>query len=172
MTRRIWQIFCERLQKSHYDTDFMTLADILRRAMRVRFKTRRVRRKRRAVSRGSAAHYRAHKKQAREIVERKVDELNALPHYQFTIKRIAIRNQKSRWGSCSAKGNLNFNYKVALLPEHLCDYVVVHELCHLREFNHSRRFWDLVAIAVPDYRARRAELRSRYNVIHRGVEKK
>jgi predicted metal-dependent hydrolase len=57
-------------------------------------------------------------------------------------------------------GNINFNYKIALLPPRLADYIVVHELCHLGEFNHSKAFWDLVAVAIPDYRERRAELRA------------
>jgi len=72
---------------------------------------------------------------------------------------VKIRDQSSRWGSCSWKGNLNFSYKLVLLPEHLADYVVVHELCHLREMNHSPRFWALVSQTVPDYRAKRRELK-------------
>mgnify|MGYP001607235311 CR=1 FL=1 len=73
--------------------------------------------------------------------------------YQFKIGRVSIKNHKSRWGSCSKKGNLNFNYKLALLPQELADYVIVHELCHLGEFNHSPKFWKLVARAIPNYKA-------------------
>lgn len=80
--------------------------------------------------------------------------------YGFALGRVAIKNHKSRWGSCSKKGNLNFNYKIALLPPELADYVIVHELCHLGEFNHSPRFWALVARTVPDHRALRARLRA------------
>ena len=64
---------------------------------------------------------------------------------------MAIRDQKSRWGSCSQKGNVNFNWKLVMAPPPALDYVVVHELCHLYEFNHSPRFWALVARHVPDY---------------------
>lgn len=65
--------------------------------------------------------------------------------------RVAIRDQKSRWGSCSQKGNVNFNWKLIMAPPEALDYVVVHELCHLYEFNHSPRFWALVSEQMPDY---------------------
>ena len=73
--------------------------------------------------------------------------------------RIAVRCQKSKWGSCSAKGNLNFNCLLLLAPVEVLDYVVVHELCHLLEMNHSERFWQSVADVMPDYRDRRRWLR-------------
>ena len=65
--------------------------------------------------------------------------------------RVAIRDQKSRWGSCSQKGNVNFNWKLIMVPPPALDYVVIHELCHLYEFNHSPRFWALVERQMPDY---------------------
>ena len=73
--------------------------------------------------------------------------------------RVSIRRQKTRWGSCSGKGNLNFNCLLALTPAEVQDYVVVHELCHRKEMNHSPRFWTEVARVLPDYSLRRKWLR-------------
>lgn len=72
---------------------------------------------------------------------------------------ITIRNQRSRWGSCSSRGNLNFNCLLMLAPPDIIDYVVVHELCHRREMNHSPLFWREVEKILPDYRARRKWLK-------------
>lgn len=76
-----------------------------------------------------------------------------------TYNRITIREQKTRWGSCSSAGNLNFNWKLVLMPGELLDYVVVHELAHRREMNHSPRFWAIVESELPDYRDRQAKLK-------------
>lgn len=80
------------------------------------------------------------------------------PQIGVTWNRVTLRNQSTRWGSCSSSGNLNFNYKLSQVPDHLFDYVVVHELCHLKELNHSSRFWSLVQQVIPDYKQRRKEL--------------
>ena len=94
---------------------------------------------------------------ALSLAEDRIKYFNDL--YKFSVNKITIRNQKTRWGSCSRKGNLNFNFKIVFLPSHLADYIIVHELCHLGEFNHSKRFWNLVVKAVPDYLDLRKELR-------------
>ncbi|MES2623612.1 MAG: SprT family zinc-dependent metalloprotease [Patescibacteria group bacterium] len=98
------------------------------------------------------------KKKAQIIAEEKIKYFNQF--YNFTYNTVRIKNQKTRWGSCSKKGNLNFNYKLAILPEKLANYLVVHELCHLGEFNHSQKFWNLVGKVIPDYKVLRAELQT------------
>lgn len=112
------------------------------------------------LSLGSRTDYKRHAETARRLALQKIGQFNQI--YKVNFNRLAIRDQSTRWGSCSRKGNLNFNYRIALLPARLADYIVVHEMCHLRELNHSRRFWDLVAVALPDYAQRRKELRNNY----------
>ncbi|MFA6386519.1 MAG: M48 family metallopeptidase [Candidatus Paceibacterota bacterium] len=102
-------------------------------------------------------NYIKYKKDAATLVKERLEYFNTFYNYKWG--NVVIRNQKTRWGSCSKKGNLNFNYKIALLSPEAADYIIVHELCHLKEFNHSERFWDLVARAIPDYKAIRSSLR-------------
>ncbi|MFA6027783.1 MAG: M48 family metallopeptidase [Patescibacteria group bacterium] len=109
------------------------------------------------IIKNSRAEYFTQKEVALNFIENKLKEFNKI--YNFSYNRISIRNQRSRWGSCSRKGNLNFNYRILSLPEYLADYIIVHELCHLREFNHSQKFWHLVSLAIPEYKKRRKELR-------------
>ena len=74
------------------------------------------------------------------------------PSIGVTFGRITIRRQRTKWGSCSSKGNLNFNVLLMLAPPDILDYIVVHELCHRRELNHSAHFWSEVEKVMPDYR--------------------
>lgn len=103
-----------------------------------------------ALHRGGAEEYKQYKEAARKLVLARIEELNQ--HYRFDFGRVSIRNQRTRWGSCSAKGNLNFNYRILFLPPQQQDYIVAHELCHLKELNHSSRFWKLVEETIPNAR--------------------
>lgn len=87
------------------------------------------------------------------------------PLVGVTYSRITIRTQHTRWGSCSAKGNLNFNCLLMLAPETVRDYVVVHELCHRKEMNHSPRFWQEVEQVMPDYRTHKKWLKDNGNAL-------
>ena len=83
-------------------------------------------------------------------------------YHQFTgghYKKITIRDQKTRWGSCSGTGNLSFNFRLMLAPPRVLDYVVVHELCHLTHMNHSKDFWNMVERILPDYKEQRKWLK-------------
>ncbi|PIR03297.1 MAG: hypothetical protein COV60_01105 [Candidatus Magasanikbacteria bacterium CG11_big_fil_rev_8_21_14_0_20_43_7] len=84
-------------------------------------------------------------------------------HYGYEYQRVSIKKMSSRWGSCSSEGNLSFHYRLLFLPLELADYVIVHELCHLKELNHSQRFWRQVRETVPDYRKRKYVL-DRYSI--------
>lgn len=84
-----------------------------------------------------------------------------------TYGRVTIRNQKTRWGSCSSKGNLNFNCLLMLTPREVQDYVIVYELSHRKEMNHSPKFWEVVEEVLPDYKKRRKWLRENGSVIIR-----
>lgn len=72
--------------------------------------------------------------------------------FGFSFNKLVIRDQRSRWGSCSSKGNLNFNFRLILTPPQTIDYVIIHELCHLKEMNHSHKFWSLVEQCMPEYK--------------------
>jgi predicted metal-dependent hydrolase len=103
-------------------------------------------------------HYTKHREAARVLVHARLAYYNSF--YNFPLRKVFIKNTKSRWGSCSTRGNLNFNYKLLFVPQEVADYVVVHELCHLKEFNHGPNFWALVAKASPNFRTHRRALRS------------
>ncbi len=117
-------------------------------------------RKQNPVNKISCSHktYLLHKSRALRLVRVKLAEFNKF--YNFSYRKVCIKNQKSCWGSCSGRGTLSFSYRLAFVPERLAEYVVVHELCHLKEMNHSSRFWALVAQTIPDFKQRRTELKS------------
>ena len=97
------------------------------------------------------------REQARKLVAERVKYY--APIIGVTYGQIAIRMQHTRWGSCSSKGNLNFNCLLAIVPPEVLDYVVVHELCHRKELNHSARFWSEVERVIPGYRAQKKWLK-------------
>ena len=96
-------------------------------------------------------------RKAKETITKRVSYFARLMGVSY--RNITIREQKTRWGSCSSAGNVNFNYQLYYLPDELLDYVVVHELAHRRHMNHSKEFWSEVARYCPDYRARRKQLK-------------
>ncbi len=95
--------------------------------------------------------------QARDILPQRMQPIARQLGVRY--QKVCIRAQRTCWGSCSPKGVISLNWRLLLLPELLCDYVLAHELSHLREMNHSRRFWLQVASVVPDYVSRRRQLR-------------
>lgn len=107
-------------------------------------------RKAEAVKKLSEAQGKLYREQARAAIEQKCSYYALL--MGVTYNRIAIRDQKSRWGSCSSKGNLNFNWRLVMAPAGVLDYVVVHELAHRKEMNHSKAFWNIVEKTMPEYR--------------------
>ena len=107
----------------------------------------------------SDEHYRRYRKQAQELIKSKVDYYCRRQNFQYN--RLSIRNQKTRWGSCSEDGNLNFSYKLIFLTPEEQDYIVVHELCHLEEQNHSRDFWALVEEILPNYKDAHKSIRDK-----------
>lgn len=111
-----------------------------------------------AVPKGNLRDYRNSKEEALGLVASRLEHFNTM--YGFMWKNVSIKNTRSRWGSCSRHGNLNFNYRLVFLPPEYVDYVIVHELCHLEEFNHSEKFWKLVEKAIPDYRELRKHMRA------------
>ena len=98
-----------------------------------------------------------YKEAARSYIPKRVAYYN--PMTGGTYSRISIRDQKTRWGSCSSKGTLSFNWRLMLAPPAILDYVVVHELCHLNHMNHSKAFWQAVEAVYPDYRNARKWLK-------------
>ena len=101
------------------------------------------------------------REKTRKLVTERAKHYAAIIGVQYN--QITIRTQRTRWGSCSSKGNLNFNCLLGLTPPKVLDYVVVHELCHLIEMNHSKQFWDAVERTLPDYKVHRKWLKDNGN---------
>lgn len=112
----------------------------------------------RSVPKRTRGEYKKYKEQSRMLAENRLKYFSSA--YGIDYGKISIRNQKTRWGSCSRHGNLSFNYKIAKIAPHLADYIIVHELCHIRQFNHSKNFWSLVALTVPDYKNIRKQIKN------------
>ena len=110
-----------------------------------------------SLLRQDAETYQKYKEEARALIHSRLAFWNQ--HYGFDYCRVSIKNHRTQWGSCSEKRNLNFNYKIIFLPKRLADYVIVHELAHVREMNHSDRFWKVVAETLPDFDRRERDLR-------------
>ena len=113
----------------------------------------------------SEAEQRLYRDKARDIFEQKVSYYARMMGVSYG--RIAIRDQKTRWGICSGEGNLNFNWRLIFAPAGVLDYVVVHELAHRKEMNHSPRFWKVVEDTMPEYRKYQKWLKENGRGLHR-----
>lgn len=126
-------------------------------------RVRRYRRKRKTNSVASKKEYEKYKDEARKVVHEKLEIWQKFYLVNFKVElnfnRVAIKNSKTRWGSCSSKKNLNFSYKIVFLNEEEKDYLIIHELCHLQEMNHGPNFWRLVSLACPNFAILRNKLR-------------
>lgn len=94
---------------------------------------------------------------AKKYLLQRGSELSA--KFGFSVRRFSVRGQKTRWGSCSRRGNISLNYNLLKFRKEVIDYVIVHELCHLRQLNHSRKFWNEVAQILPHYKSLKRELK-------------
>jgi predicted metal-dependent hydrolase len=103
-------------------------------------------------------HYKKNKESARVVILTRVQYWSQIMGLSYN--RLSIRHTTTRWGSCSSKRNLNFSYKLMFLEPELMDYIIIHELAHLVEMNHSKRFWNIVGTYCEDYREFRARLRN------------
>lgn len=99
--------------------------------------------------------------QAENYIPKRVNYI--AKQFNFEFNKIKIKNQKTRWGSCSSKKNLSFNYRLISFDKKVIDYVIIHELCHLKEMNHSKDFWKLVEDCMPDYKLHRKMIQNLNN---------
>ena len=105
-----------------------------------------------------------YKKEARQIFTKRVNFY--AEKYGFEYNKLKLSSAKRRWGSCSSIGNINLTWRLVMMPQEIIDYVIVHELCHLREQNHSRAFWAQVEAILPDYKKRRKWLKENGRGFH------
>ena len=105
-----------------------------------------------------------YKKQARAVLTERVDFYAR--KYGFNVEKVRVSSARTRWGSCSAKKTLSFTWRLVMAPPDVVDYVVVHELCHLRELNHSKAFWAQVEAILPGYRGQRKWLKVNGGKLH------
>ena len=115
------------------------------------------------LERAAALFERWYRGQARRLLAGRVAELAR--RYQCQPGSLRITAARSRWGSCGVKGNLNFSWRLVMAPPAVIDYVIVHELAHLKIRNHSRAFWALVAAWMPDYPAHKAWLKQNGGIL-------
>jgi len=94
--------------------------------------------------------YKKYRPKAESLLRERAQDL--AEKYGFTYNRVSIKNTKTRWGSCSTKRNINLHYKLIFVEDWYRDYVIIHELCHLRQMNHSKLFWDEVEAIMPNYK--------------------
>jgi len=104
-----------------------------------------------------------YRKKAEEVIRDRLEHFNE--YYGYHYNRVTMRDQKSRWGSCSRLGNLNFNWRLIMAPIEIIDYVVIHELCHIKEMNHSPRYWALVAQTLPEHKKARKWLKENHYLL-------
>lgn len=128
----------------------------------------RLRTRRRTVRRSLTAEQKQRREMARRMIMERVVRWSAEMNIQ--PNRVAIRDQRTRWGSASSLGNLNFSWRVAAMPDEIQDYIAIHELAHLKEMNHSAQFWAIVGEYDADYRAHRKWLREHGGRYHRTLQ--
>jgi predicted metal-dependent hydrolase len=88
----------------------------------------------------------------------------------FTVNRVTVRNQRTRWGSCSRRGTISLNWRLIQMPDHVRDYIILHEISHLQHMNHSRWFWQEVERLCPDYRAAERWLKQNRGILHLALD--
>ncbi len=103
-----------------------------------------------------------HRLAVAELVPR---TLELAQQHQLRVTRVTVRNQRSRWGSCSARGTISLNWRLIQTPQFVRDYIILHELMHLREMNHSARYWRCVEEVCPDYRTAEAWLKANHGLL-------